>query len=268
MSDVLKYQAFSLPEVSHGFVTHHGLQSAMMEGILLVKSPGSGVNHISSLPKNDWVPSDSTRSEGSGRASTSTPWGVESTPVLAPPISNKQANKKPRINRPDSSGDASVVSTTTSQPRFGMAKQHAADFSSRKNAFKPMLGNTYFAVEEEFDAIPLMCFLAEMCGSGSKKIALITQWTVFVADRPETIQSTEDAASRFIKSQGSAVLLLPFKIQTPPSSLGNVHLDHCIYWGSTLDGFVPLAQGIFLFLFRGMHRIDCPWNQPRGIALH
>ncbi|KAF8723185.1 hypothetical protein RHS02_08670, partial [Rhizoctonia solani] len=262
MSDVLKYQALSLPEVSHGFVTHHGLQSAMMEGILLVKSLGSGVNHISSLPKNDWVPSDSTRSEGSGRASTSTPWGVESTPVLAPPISNKQANKKPRINRPDSSGDASVVSTTparTSQPRFGMAKQHAADFSSRKNAFKPMLGNTYFAVEEEFDAIPLMCFLAEMCGSGSKKvilfldisgchfqyqklIALITQWTVFVADRPETIQSTEDAASRFIKSQGSAVLLLPFKIQTPPSSLGNVHLDHCIYWGSTLDGFVPLAQ--------------------------
>ncbi|KAF8755199.1 hypothetical protein RHS01_05390 [Rhizoctonia solani] len=238
----------------------HGLQSAMMEGILLVKSPGSGVNHISSLPKTTGYRAILPGPKDQAGHQLVLP--VESTPVLAPPISNKQANKKPRINRPDSSGDASVVSTTparTSQPRFGMAKQHAADFSSRKNAFKPMLGNTYFAVEEEFDAIPLMCFLAEMCGSGSKKvilfldisgchfqyqklIALITQWTVFVADRPETIQSTEDAASRFIKSQGSAVLLLPFKIQTPPSSLGNVHLDRCIYWGSTLDGFVPLAQ--------------------------
>jgi hypothetical protein len=59
--DVLKYQAPSLPEVSEGFMAHNGLELAVQEGALRVKVPGSGINHASSLPKNDWAPAESEK---------------------------------------------------------------------------------------------------------------------------------------------------------------------------------------------------------------
>jgi hypothetical protein len=45
-----------LPEVSAGFMAHNGLEAAVQEGVLRIKITGSGLNHISSLPKDDFVP--------------------------------------------------------------------------------------------------------------------------------------------------------------------------------------------------------------------
>ncbi|CCO36701.1 hypothetical protein BN14_10844 [Rhizoctonia solani AG-1 IB] len=262
--DVLKYQAPSLPEVSEGFMAHNGLELAVQEGALRVKVPGSGINHASSLPKNDWVPAESERSLGPPSASTSTN-----------PTRNLNNNSR-NTNRPDYSDNVSVASTPSAraaQPKFGGTKPTvdqgpkfkpvnrppAVGSSSTHNAFKITPGNTYLAVDDEFDAIPLMCFLAGTCGPDSRRavffidtsgcqlhyqklISRITEWTVFAPAIAETFQSTEDAALKFSRFPGPAILLLPFKIQTPPSVLTNVLLGCCVYWGSTLGGFVPLLQ--------------------------
>ncbi|CAE6474606.1 unnamed protein product [Rhizoctonia solani] len=221
--DVLKYQAPSLPEVSEGFMAHNGLELAEKEGVLRVKVPNSGINHVSSLPKNDWAPSNSE-----------CPLAVDPSPSLGP------------MNGPPSVG-----------------------LGSTQNAFKPTPGNTYLTINDEFEAIPLMCFLAGTCAHVSRKvvfffdtsgcqlqyqklIARITEWTVFAPDITETIQSTEDAALKFAKFQGPAILLLPFKVQTPPSALINVSLGYCVYWGSTLGGVHPSSADL-------LHRDDSSW---------
>ncbi|KDN40305.1 hypothetical protein RSAG8_08215, partial [Rhizoctonia solani AG-8 WAC10335] len=126
------------------------------------------------------------------------------------------------------------------------------------NSFKSTPGYTYFTPDEEFEAIPLMCFLATCAPTRQKAVLFldisgcetqyrtlierITGWRVFVPTSTGNHHSNEAAASSFVKFRESAILLLHFKILSLPSALNNVPLDSCVYWGSSLAGFVPLLQ--------------------------
>ncbi|KAG8690044.1 hypothetical protein FRC11_014181, partial [Ceratobasidium sp. 423] len=259
--DVLKYKTpesgstgsdpqTSLPEVSEGFMTHNGLELAMREGVLRVKVPDSGLNHSSSLPKTDWAPSASEHALGS-----------PSTPAHSKPRGpDTNARNTSRQDHADnasaaSKGYARRIPQDDFRPRFS-----GVGLSSGSNTFKPTLGPTHFIIKEEFEAIPLMCFLAKTSAPLRKAVLFfdipgrqiqyrtlierITGWRVFVPEDTESNQSNEDAASNFVKFQEPAILLLPcsFKILSPPASLKNVPLGYCVYWGSTLVNFVPLLQ--------------------------
>ncbi|CAE6415337.1 unnamed protein product [Rhizoctonia solani] len=257
--DVLKYKTptgsdpqASLPEVSEGFMAHNGLELAMKEGVLRVKVPGSGLNHASSLPKTDWTASTSENALGSPSTSARSKSGD--------PL-NSDARSTNRQDYGDNAWETSKgysrrIPLDGFRPRFSTVAS-----SSGRNTFKQTLGPTYFIIKEEFEAIPLMCFLANTCAPSLRKAVLffdisgcqtqyrtlierITGWRVFVPEDAENSQSNEDAASHFTKCQEPAILLLPcnFKISSPPASLKNVSLGYCVYWGSTLVNFVPLLQ--------------------------
>ncbi|CAE6479750.1 unnamed protein product [Rhizoctonia solani] len=207
--DVLKYnppgsknsgsgpQIF-LPAVSEGFVAHNGLELAVSEGVLRVKPADSGLNHVSSLPTNDWTEPD--------------------------------------------------VLDWASEP-------------ASANNFESTPGETYFALDEEFDAIPLICFLATTCAPSLRKVVLfvnftgcrsqyrtlierITDWRVFAFENEENGPSNKEVMSDFVQSREPAILILHIRVRTL-SPLENVSLGYCIYWGSTLStngGTAPFVK--------------------------
>ncbi|EUC62822.1 hypothetical protein RSOL_457000 [Rhizoctonia solani AG-3 Rhs1AP] len=197
--DVLKYKPpgsknsgsspqIFLPEVSEGFVAHNGLELAVSERVLRVKPTDSGLNHLSSLPTDDWAEPDVLD------------WA----------------------------------------PEPGSA-----------NNFESTPGETYFAVDEEFDAIPLICFLATSCAPTLQKVVLfvnfsgcrteyrtlierITGWRVFAYENEENGPSNKEVMSDFVQSREPAILILHLRVRTL-SALENVPLGYCIYWPSTLS---------------------------------
>ncbi|KAJ1300103.1 hypothetical protein OPQ81_002585 [Rhizoctonia solani] len=304
--DVLKYKApgskehdldtqASLPEVSEGFMVHNGLQIAAQQGLLRVKIPGSGLNHVSSLPTIDWEPvtdeepvNDWAMTEWGPAEPITCDWEMNTRPLDwswgspgdtqdTPPSSRSRPPPATGLHYPSRSSYfnyqspapsdntnnvpvAPIPSTSrASQLQFGSIMPQTANFSLRERKFKPMPGHTYFTIDEEFQAIPLMCFLANTCEptlqnavfffdiSGCQTqyrtlIERVTGWEVFVPENTENKQAIEDTAIRFIRFQGRAILMLPSQLNTVPSSLKNVSLGYCVYWGSTLRGFVPLLQ--------------------------
>ncbi|ELU39572.1 hypothetical protein AG1IA_06398 [Rhizoctonia solani AG-1 IA] len=112
-----------LPRVSWGFVTQNLLEPAYEAGVLQVKDRDSSPDHISSLSQAD------VKSSAAARVST---------PTTGP--------------------TASILSTQTSIDT--KAKVPGKD-SGVEADFKIASGHTYLPIEEEFDAIPLICFMAE-----------------------------------------------------------------------------------------------------------
>ncbi|CAE6408660.1 unnamed protein product, partial [Rhizoctonia solani] len=296
LHDVLKYKVTGpnppgsdpqifLPEVSEGFVAHNGLESAVGEGVLRVKVTDSGLNHVSSLPSNDWTePSVSdgyVSSHGHIRNIHVDQlvghhyhpliglcvFQIGGPPALEPPYtptalkSNSQMNSNSqRTGRQGYVNIASTVSPSTTrvgQLRFGTIGLPAASLSFG-NSFKPTPGHTYFTIDEDYDAIPLMCFLATTCVPTLRKVILffnfagcraqyqtlferITGWRVFTFENKENGPSSEEVASEFAKLREPAILFLHYKLSSLPYALNNVPLGYCIYWSSTLSGATPFG---------------------------
>lgn len=126
-----------------------------------------------------------------------------------------------------------------------------------KKEFQPTLGHTYFAIDEEFDAIPLMCFLA-LTSANDKAIfflddqsilahyqKLINRITGRLVIAPQTndedqSQANRDAAVSFKACVSPAILLLPYRIPKFPAALERSTIGCCIYWGA--GDFIPFGQ--------------------------
>ncbi|KAG8690045.1 hypothetical protein FRC11_014182 [Ceratobasidium sp. 423] len=120
----------SLPEVSPGFVAQNLLESAVQAGALLVKRHDSGLNHISSFAQMDFK---------------------SPTPAIADVNTSTAGTSVPGLLNRSSSGDRVRRRNTAS----------SAETLSEQVNFKLTPGHTYFTIDEEFDAIPLMCFISE-----------------------------------------------------------------------------------------------------------
>ncbi|CUA67194.1 Target of rapamycin homolog [Rhizoctonia solani] len=206
-----------LPEVSPGFVGQNLLESAVQAGVLRVKHD-SGLNHISSLAQADFTPPTPTISEAG------------SSIARAPAAGPLGGNAKAQVMRPR-------TETLGEEPNFELTS-----------------GHTYFATEEDFDAMPLICFLAEkydktVCfleGQGSlrhyqKLFSKILQSKISVVapEATNSDQANSDAASIFIKSSTPAMLLLTYSTTNLPSVLRENRIGCCVHWGFQL----PLKQG-------------------------
>ncbi|KAF8755198.1 hypothetical protein RHS01_05391 [Rhizoctonia solani] len=203
-----------LPRVSWGFVTQNSLEPAYEAGVLQVKDRDSGPNHISSLPQADV--------KSSAAAST-------------------------RVSTPTTGRTASILSTQTSTDTKAKVpgKDSNAQIPSAEADFKPASGHTYLPIEEEFDAIPLIGFMAEkydkvICfleGHGSlrhyqklfKKILPSAQ--VIAPEAISSDQANNDAASRFVNTSSRSMLLLTYSTTNLPSMLRESKVGYCIYWG-------------------------------------
>ncbi|CUA71106.1 RNA1 polyprotein [Rhizoctonia solani] len=223
---VLKYQHKSLesgtpeesllPEVSPGFVGQNLLESAVQSGVLHAKHD-SGLNHISSLAQVDLKSPIPTISEV----------GTSTRSALVAGYSGDKANAQ---------GTRPRTENLTEEPDFKLKS-----------------GHTYFTTEEDFDAMPLICFLAgkydkTVCfleGQGSlrhyqKLFSKILQ-SKFLVVAPEATnsdQANSEAASLFIKSSIPSMLLLTYSTTNLPYALRENRIGCCIYWGFHL----PLKQ--------------------------
>ncbi|CAE6540610.1 unnamed protein product, partial [Rhizoctonia solani] len=221
---ILKYRQESfdyveegiLPEVSSGFVGQNLLESAVQAGVLHVKHDSS-INHISSLAHGDFKPP---------------------TPVIAEVGTSTKGG-----SAPGPSGEK--VKTQRAKPR--------AETPSEELNFKLISGHTYFTVEEDFDAMPLISFLAgkydkTICfleGQGSlrhyqKLFSKILQpkFLVVAPEATNSDQANTDAASLFINSSVPAMLLLTYSTTNLPPALREKRVGCCVYWGFHL----PLKQ--------------------------
>ncbi|KEP51638.1 hypothetical protein V565_058050 [Rhizoctonia solani 123E] len=117
------------------------------------------------------------------------------------------------------------------------------DSASTPTEFQPITGNTYFTLQEEFDALPLICFL---CGKYEKVILFVEGQGALrlykrllgkISARLKTIPTTsndsqaiEDALELFLSFAPPTILLLPHNINNPPPALSQASIDCCIYW--------------------------------------
>ncbi|CAE6519637.1 unnamed protein product [Rhizoctonia solani] len=207
-----------LPEVSPGFVGQNLLESAVQSGVLHAKHD-SGLNHISSLAQVDLKSPIPTISEV----------GTSTRSALVAGYSGDKANAQ---------GTRPRTENLTEEPDFKLKS-----------------GHTYFTTEEDFDAMPLICFLAgkydkTVCfleGQGSlrhyqKLFSKILQ-SKFLVVAPEATnsdQANSEAASLFIKSSIPSMLLLTYSTTNLPYALRENRIGCCIYWGFHL----PLKQGL------------------------
>ncbi|CAE6415348.1 unnamed protein product [Rhizoctonia solani] len=224
-SDSDNTERILLPEVSPGFVAQNLLESAVHTGALLVKYHDSGLNHISSLARPEIKPA--------------TPAIMDSTEVNTSPAGTSTSGLPGQL----SSGDRVRKQNTASR----------AETRSEKIDFKLTPGHTYFTIDEEFDAIPLMCYISEkydktVCfleGQGSlrhyqKLFSKITQTTsvVIAPEATNSDQANNEAALRFVNSSIPAILLLTYSTTNLPTLLRENRVGCCIYWGFHL----PLKQ--------------------------
>ncbi|KAF8596821.1 hypothetical protein BDV93DRAFT_527828 [Ceratobasidium sp. AG-I] len=229
----------SLPQVTADFVMHNHLESAVRDGALNVEQTNPGLNHMSRLPQDTalWNTTAYTKSDYKPL-----PIGLHSRSVA-------MVNTEPsRIFSGEGfSPDANnLAEGRTIFENKGL--QSTVQETPKRPAFETVPGLTYFALEEEFDAIPLMSFIAETHGK-----------TIFFLEEPESLvhyrelfgyiishtviapnvsmhrtQAIEGAVQEFASQQSPAVLLLPRSLQDLPETLKNISIDYTVYWGFNL----------------------------------
>ncbi|KAH7325364.1 hypothetical protein B0J17DRAFT_231480 [Rhizoctonia solani] len=205
-----------LPEVSAGFVAQNDLQSAVQEGLIQVE--------------------DDSDDPG---LSPSSPWNMSTTPGI--PDSYKRQEEIPY--RTSAAGEPLIPPTPTIPRPESVFTQPE---------FEPTTGLTFFPYAEEFDVIPLMCFIAGkynkvICfveGQGALRtyhdlFGRVAGRTVFFPKILNDHHAIEEAVVRFISAVNPAILLLAHNTTNLPSILSQSRVDCCIYWGFTV---VPLQQ--------------------------
>ncbi|CAE6481723.1 unnamed protein product [Rhizoctonia solani] len=142
------------------------------------------------------------------------------------------------------------------------------DFTPRSDPLPTHIGfqhtasHTYFTVDEEFDAIPLICFISQQYNKvicfleGQGALGAHQQLFSQVAGRqaifpsvPNNNQAVEEAVVQFLSSPLPAILLLAYNTTNLPSALAEGSIDCCLYWGFS----VPLRQAK-----RNRALINCP----------
>ncbi|KAH7325360.1 hypothetical protein B0J17DRAFT_682143 [Rhizoctonia solani] len=143
------------------------------------------------------------------------------------------------------------VADNSYDPRSQASPAPRSDSVVTHIEFQPTTGQTYFAIDEEFDAIPLICFISQqydkvICfleGQGALRSyqQLFTKITGHLAISPTVLndnQSTEEAVVQFLSAPSPAILLLAYNTNNLPPALKEGSVDCCLYWGFS----VPLSH--------------------------
>ncbi|KAF8596813.1 hypothetical protein BDV93DRAFT_570557 [Ceratobasidium sp. AG-I] len=219
----------TLPQVTSGFVAHHRLESAVQDGVLNVKQTGSDLNRTPGVHQD-------------------TSFQRNATPVdEAKPLPNVLLS--PKAHEP--SGDFQIQASTQVEGDFvrnaldpgepehlpllnslGFKPAQSATEATTRHEFKSPPRHTYFAVEEEFDTIPLICFIAK---ENFKVVCFLDDFASLAYYR--MLGGTSDpaamdaAAEEFDTAPHATLLLLPHTLESPPSILKRVSVDYVLYWG-------------------------------------
>ncbi|KAF8716093.1 hypothetical protein RHS02_09952, partial [Rhizoctonia solani] len=114
----------------------------------------------------------------------------------------------------------------------------------QKNEFQLTTGHTYFDLEEEFDAVPLMCFISDkyhktIClleGHAAvrhyqKLFSKITGRLVIAPAGTNNNPGVDEAVSQFLSVSEPVILLLAYTTTNLPPTLKENLIDCCVYWG-------------------------------------
>ncbi|CAE6449647.1 unnamed protein product [Rhizoctonia solani] len=211
-----------LPEVSLEFVTQFGLQPAVEEGLLRVELEVEvDGNHDSDPRSVDQLSAEDTRIGCRGL----TPLGLNRC-QLSTAYTNNKSKDQPEIAQ---SPVCPLPSTVVPPPGFTSETEI-----------------TYFALDEEFDALPLVCFLTNQ----SRKVLLFLEGGLMrsymklfrevinyelIAPNPKSKSiPLEIAVNRFISHEVPAILLLDHATETLPPSLQQISFGCSVYWARDL----------------------------------
>ncbi|CUA71107.1 Lysosomal-trafficking regulator [Rhizoctonia solani] len=206
-----------LPEVPMEFVTQHGLQAAVGEGLLRVETEVEGGDTEIHEP-------------GSNSASR---WSAANagTEVLFNHIPSYQHASE--IDHIDTRKDYA--------PHLHGVNASPVASGNPMN-FELITGQTYFALEEEFDSIPLIYFLTRrfkktiifLEGTMLKKYtnlfrALMRQQVIMI--KPGDVSPlAEEVSFRFVQSASPVVLLIEHTINELPNVLKQYSIGCWVYW--------------------------------------
>ncbi|KAG8756723.1 hypothetical protein FRC11_005060 [Ceratobasidium sp. 423] len=198
-----------LPEVSAEFVTQHGLQPAVDEGLLRVETD-AGV--------------DDTHEPNSNSASQSAE-DTRTRTVSEAPFSQSVLYQTPIGGH----SHADSVPTVTGPPRFTVN-------------FELATGQTYFALEEEFDSIPLIYFLSmrfkktilflegSMLKSYKSLFHKFMKQQILVLKYNGDPSKIEETSLEFTTSTSPSILLVDHTINALPSAFKRSAIGCWIYW--------------------------------------
>ncbi|CAE6519670.1 unnamed protein product [Rhizoctonia solani] len=170
-----------LPEISPEFVTRHGLEQAVRDGVIRIKEVDSGLNHLSTLPEEYGAAAESE---------TDIDALDEHLPQLRPPqevhstssdlLDPKLQSEGAGTSRPLSSPE--IMPTESQLQGQGPSLEFNPWAPSTDNTQPPAgscsimsqstLVREYLIIEAEFDIIPTVCHLARQ-GSVSRTICFV-----------------------------------------------------------------------------------------------
>ncbi|KAG8737935.1 hypothetical protein FRC12_016968 [Ceratobasidium sp. 428] len=233
----------SLPRVSPRFVAHHKLESAVEDGVLHVQfsSPGG----LNSAQMSEILPRGavSLNENLNSQCSIPVPGARDEPPVDQTNHSLAATDAIPRTPRSSSTED--------NHSAFNQPFHTTRNSLSPAPTFKPVRGHKYIAIEEEFDAIPLICFLANshgrlVCfldGDSTLKhyctlLGQIIEHQIYYPRIPKDDKATEDAALSFTSHSTPSVLLLYLSTKQLPVCLKDLPDASIVHWAQHL----PMRQ--------------------------
>ncbi|CAE6410100.1 unnamed protein product [Rhizoctonia solani] len=205
-----------LPEVSAEFVTGHGLQPAVDEGLLRVEADHVELNDAHESAVND-----------------TNQWSTEDTRLRNIPEDTLNHSMQ-HLRITGEHGD--TVQDPLNFEILGIPQIN----------FTLATGHNYFALEEDFDSIPLVWFLS----TWSDKTVLFLEGVMlkkyrklfrhFLSQKLVTVRPDESPASmarktlEFMTCASSAILLISHSCDELPTALRQRPIGCCIYWAQDL----------------------------------
>ncbi|QRW04566.1 hypothetical protein RhiLY_03565 [Ceratobasidium sp. AG-Ba] len=188
----------SLPRVNSDFVTQNKLELAVEEGVLKVldEDAAHGTSSGTKLPQDVILLNEVDDYDNLGQSESS--------------YSSRDETERPEVSAESTSG--------VNQP---------------DPTFQPVLGHRYIAIEEDFDAIPLICFLANKHGRALCFIdddAMLSQHKS-LPTLAKDAEAITKAVEGFLSHTGQAILLLPMYAKNLPASLKQTPTPCAIHWG-------------------------------------
>ncbi|KDN40311.1 hypothetical protein RSAG8_08221, partial [Rhizoctonia solani AG-8 WAC10335] len=218
-----------LPEVSMEFVTQLGLQPAVDEGLLRVETDAEADDTYTDAEADDTYVHEPNLNSASQ-------WSAEHTRT---PGTEVLFNHTPQHQ--NASGEVNNDAQKGIVPPFYGVNAPPSTAGNSIN-FELVTGQTYFALDEEFDSIPLIHFLARrfkktivfLEGTMLKKYrnlfrGLMRQQVLMIKPG-EISHSAEEVSLRFVQSASPVVLLVEHTVNELPNVLKQYSIGCWIYW--------------------------------------
>ncbi|KAH7325394.1 hypothetical protein B0J17DRAFT_723150 [Rhizoctonia solani] len=207
-----------LPEVSPEFARQHGLQPAVDEGLVRVEAD---IVHVEDVHEHGANPTHQL--------------STEDTRPLNVPDTLSHSLQHLRIT--GEYDDAVPKPFTSQSPRISQTPVN----------FTLSTGQTYFAMEEDFDSIPLAWFLStwsdktifflekEMLKKYKKLFRHFLSQELMIVQPKENSYSAARTALRFMTCSSPTILLINHDCDDLPVELRKQPIGRCIYWAQDLN---------------------------------